>query len=406
MQENNVFLGRQPIFDRHGEVEAYELLFRSGASSGSSAGMFDGEQATATVLVNALMHFGLQRVSGGKPLFVNGTYDFLTGEHPSLLPPAQVVLEVLEDVEPDARVVDSCRKWKEMGFRIALDDFLYAPQLEPLVEIADLIKVDISLLPEGGLKEEVGKLKGYRGRLLAEKVETPAQHQEALEAGFHLFQGYFYCKPETMGSRAVSATQTQALQAMQQIMTAESVKDIEDVLSRDLSLSYELLKYINSVGFGLRVKVNSISHALNLLGMRNVRTWLSIVVLSKSMAGTKMPELMKQALLRGRFLELLAETGQDAGRKSDYFILGMFSLLDALLDMPMERIVEELFLPDFVSTGLIDKGSMSGGLLGLVAAVEQGEWEELPEWYGVSEERDYASLFMDAVSWADALLDQ
>ncbi|HKJ84232.1 MAG TPA: HDOD domain-containing protein, partial [Mariprofundaceae bacterium] len=252
----------------------------------------------------------------------------------------------------------------------------------------------------------VGKLKGYRGRLLAEKVETPEQHQEALDAGFHLFQGYFYCKPETMGSKAVSASQTQAMQAMQQIMTTESVKDIEDVLARDLSLSYELLKYINSVGFSLRVKVKSISHALNLLGMHNVRTWLSIVVLSKSTAGTKMPELMKQALLRGRFLELLAESGQDAGRKSDYFVLGMFSLLDALLDTPMERIIEELFLPDFVSTGLTDSDSGPGRLLKLVQAVEQGEWGSLPELRGASEEQDYASMFMDAASWADTLLDQ
>jgi len=399
MQENNVFLGRQPIFDRHGEVEAYELLFRSGASSGSSAGMFDGEHATATVLVNALMHFGLQRVSGGKQLFVNGTYDFLTGDHPSLLPPDQVVLEVLEDVEPDTRVVESCRKWKEMGFRIALDDFLYAPHLQPLVEIADLIKVDISLLPAGGLKEEVGKLKGYRGRLLAEKVETPEQHQEALDAGFHLFQGYFYCKPETMDNQSISVSQARALEILQRAMMVEAPQDMEEVLARDLALSYKLLKYINSVGFGLRVKVNSVSHALGMLGLRNIRTWLSIVVLSQASVD-KPAELMKQALLRGRFLELLAESGQDAGRKSDYFVLGMFSLLDALLGLPMKRILQELCLPDLVEAGLADMNSSSAQLLALVELLERGD----PPPSELGGDGRYAGLFMDAISWADAVL--
>ena len=396
---HKVFLGRQPIFDRHGDVEAYELLFRSSASSGSSSGMFDGEHATATVLVNALMHFGLQRVSGGKQLFVNGTYDFLTGEHPSLLPPDQVVLEVLEDVEPDARVVDSCRKWKEMGFRIALDDFLYAPHLQPLVDIADLIKVDISLLPAGGLKEEVGKLKGYRGRLLAEKVETPEQHQEALDAGFHLFQGHFYCKPETMGNQSISASQARALEILQRAMTVEAPQDMEEVLARDLALSYKLLKYINSVGFGLRVKVNSVSHALGMLGLCNIRTWLSVVVLSQTSAD-KPVELMKQALLRGRFLELLAESGQDAGRKSDYFVLGMFSLLDALLGLPMERILQELCLPDLVEEGLVDMNSSSAQLLALVKSLERGD----PPPSGLGGDGRYAGLFMDAIAWADAVL--
>lgn len=403
-----MFLGRQPIFSRDGGVAAYELLYRGNVTTDTSEGMFDGEQATANVLVNTLMHFGLEKVSGGKKLFINSTYAFLTGDMPSLLPPEDIVLEVLEDVVPDERLISACQAWKDKGFTIALDDFLYTPHLQPLVDMADLIKVDITILPEkGGMADQLAQLKaaGFKGRLLAEKVETIAEQEEAMTLGFDLFQGYFFCKPEILKKKTVDSSQAQAMQVMQCILGAENISEIEEVLSRDMSLSYKLLKFINSVGLGIRFKVNSVGHALSLLGLRNIRTWLSIIVLDKAASG-KSPELMKQAMLRGRFLELLAEQIGQSARKSDYFILGMFSLLDALLDMPMQKIVDDLCLPDMVESGLLDPDSESGKLPNLIKAIERGEFANLHQFLNAKDmqKANLSSIYMEAISWSEEAL--
>jgi len=340
MPNNNLFIGRQPIFNRKGEVEAYELLYRPAKQATDSSGMVDGEQATATVLTNVLMYFGIEHVANGKLLFVNGTYDFITGNTPDLLPPDQVVLEVLEDIEPDDTVMAALHKWKERGFTIALHDFIYAPHLQPLVDLADLIKVDITVLPHS-LKVERERLRGFSGRLLAEKIETVEEHTEAMDLGFDLFQGYYYAKPTTLTNRGMDANQGQALQVLRQAMEAENAAELDEVISRDVAIAYKLLKYINSPAFGMRSEIKSIRHALTMLGLKSVRTWASMVSLSAA-SSNKPDELIKQSLVRGRFLELLAEATGHAKDKNDKFILGMFSLLEAMLDMPIAEAVADL----------------------------------------------------------------
>ncbi|RMH50501.1 MAG: HDOD domain-containing protein [Zetaproteobacteria bacterium] len=400
--QDNVFIGRQPIFNRDGEVEAYELLYRPARQATDSSGMVSGEQATATVLTNTLMQIGIDQVAGGKLLFVNGTYDFLTGDFPELLPPGRVVLEVLEEIEPDDKVLVSLRKWKERGFTIALDDFVYAPHLQPLVELADLIKVDITVLPHSLADERKRLAEFFHGRLLAEKIETAEEHKEAMALGFHLFQGYFYEKPATLSRKGMSTNQAQALQLMRQAMEAESAEELEETIARDPGITYKLLKYINSAAFGLRAEIKSIRHALTLLGLRSVRTWASIVALSAA-AADKPDELIKQSLIRGRFLETLAEQSGQAGHKSDYFVLGMFSLLEAMLDQPMEEAIADLSLPEPVRRGLLDRSSRQGALIDLLEAIEQGDWERIESLIEPLERCNIPALYMEAIFWADEL---
>ncbi|MBF0219400.1 MAG: HDOD domain-containing protein [Gammaproteobacteria bacterium] len=398
---DNVFIGRQPIFNRDNEVEAYELLYRPGQQAKDSAGMVDGDQATALVLVNTLMEFGLDRVASNKLLFVNCTYDFLTGNFPELLPPDQIVLEVLEDIQPDAKVLSSIKRWKEMGFTIALDDFVYAPHLQPLIDLADLIKVDITVLPEG-MAAERKRLAAFKGRLLVEKVETQAEHSEAMQLGFDLFQGYFYNRPETLGKKGMDAGKAQAMQVVRAAMEATETSELEKVISRNVAISYKLLKYINSPGFGMRSEIRSISHALTLMGLRSVRSWTAIVAMS-SAASSKPDELIKQSMARGRFFELLAEAEGKESLKSDYFVFGMFSLLEAMLDMPIAEAIADLSLPEVVREGLLDSRSNLGRRLQLVKAMEQGQWKKIALLMNNQGNIKLTSMFTEAMFWADEL---
>ncbi|MDQ6951074.1 MAG: HDOD domain-containing protein [Mariprofundales bacterium] len=397
----NVFIGRQPIFNRNNEVEAYELLYRPAQQAIDSSGMIDGNEATAKVLVNTLMEFGLARVAGNKKLFVNCTYEFITGDFLELLPPETIVLEVLEDIQPDEKVLESLRRWKAMGFTIALDDFIYAPHLQPLMDLADLIKVDITVLPHS-MAEERERLRAFKGRLLVEKVETLAEHTEAVALGFDLFQGYFYNKPETLGQKGMDANKAQTMLVVREAMQAESAAELEVTISRDVSIAYKLLKYINSPGFGLRSEVKSIKHALTMLGLRNVRSWTSIVAMS-SVASDKPDELIKQSLVRGRFLELLAEAEGHPELKNDYFVLGMFSLLEAMLDMSMADAIADLSLPALVRQGLLDRHSPLGERIQLLDAMEQGVWERIEEMVERSGSMNLPSMYTQAIFWADEL---
>jgi len=398
---DNIFVGRQPIFNRNSEVEAYELLYRPGKKALDSSGMVDGNQATAKVLVNTLLEFGLERVASGKLLFLNCTYDFLTGDFLELLPPDKVVLEVLEDIQPDDKVMEALHKWKTMGFTLALDDFIYAPHLQPLVDIADLIKVDITVLPHD-LATEHKRLQGFKGRLLAEKIETQEEHDEAMALGFDLFQGYFYNKPETLGQKGMDANRAQAMQMVRQAMQAEDVSELEEVISRDVSITYKLLKYINSPGFGIGSEIKSIKHALTLLGLRSVRSWTSIVAMS-SAASDKPSELVTQSLVRGRFLETLAQAEGHPELKNDYFVVGMFSLLEPMLDMSMADAIADLSLPELVRQGLMDRNSTLGERIQLVDAMEQGEWERIESLIERSGAMNLPSMYTQAIFWADEL---
>ncbi|MDQ6951076.1 MAG: HDOD domain-containing protein [Mariprofundales bacterium] len=398
---DNIFIGRQPIFNRDNAVEAYELLYRPAKKALDASGMIDGEQATAKVLVNTLMEFGLERVAGNKLLFVNSTHAFLTGDEPELLPPDQVVLEVQGGIAVDSKVLTSLLHWKTLGFTIALDNFVYAPHLQSLVDLADIIKINISVLPNG-MAQVRESLRDFSGRLLVEKVETQQEHDEALVLGFDLFQGYFYNKPEVLGKKGINANKAQAMQVVQQAMTAVSPGELEEVISHDMAITYKLLTYINSPAFGLRMEIKSIKHALTLLGLRSVRTWVSMVALSTA-ASDKPDELIKQSMVRGRFLEQLTEAEGKPDLKSDAFVLGMFSLLEAMLDQPMAAAIADLSLPDLVRQGLLNGDSPFGKKVRLIELIERADWDAVASVAAELPQVRMPALYIQAIFWADAI---
>jgi len=391
-----ILLARQPIFDTHQGIYAYELLYRGDLST-------DGDVMTATVLSHALNQFGMDTITDGSPIFVNLSRQFLLSEFPKILPPDRTVLEVLEDVPADDEVIASLKYWKDKGFTIALDDFISVKSDHVnLLSYADIVKVDI-LDCEGDLESLLRNLRKEPVKLLAEKVETQEQYKLCQNLGFDYFQGYFFSKPTLMiDHRALDTNKAKLLQLLSRTLEAGSPKELESDISHDLALSYKLLCYINSASVGLRNKIDSIGHALNLMGLDNIRVWVSMLLMA-SLSKDKPNALLSLSFNRGRFLEQLAIARGEADKANDYFILGMFSLLDALLDQEIKQATESMSLPEIVRNGLLHEGSDPANNLALIRALEQAEWGQLAKLLqavGLSDTQ-MASLYAESIQWSD-----
>jgi c-di-GMP-related signal transduction protein len=394
------YLARQPIFDRRGDVFAYELLFRSGAQNGFAD---DGEMASRTMLDNVVM-YGFRRLTNGLPAFINCTAATLIGHDIDVLPPAYTVLEVLESVDPSDEIVLACQRLQRLGFKIALDDFVYDARWDRLIAIADFIKFDILATSSADRRRILNGLRGFRGKLLAEKVETREQYQETLEEGFELFQGYFFCKPNLLKRRKVPANRLvhlQLLRALQQVPL--DVAHVSDVVKSEPSIAYRLLRYVNSPALGLRETINSVPKALMIIGddaFRRMATLACAVELSSRQS----IELVRTALTRARFCETAAPfCGLDP---TSQYMLGLFSLLDAMLEIPLADAVAPLGLPAFIRDALLGVENVHACPLRWLSNHEHADFEacdrlaQLHQFPPEALEENYRS----AMEWTDSLL--
>ncbi|MBI5364938.1 MAG: HDOD domain-containing protein [Planctomycetes bacterium] len=396
MQET--WIGRQPIFDRALTTHAYELLFRSPYVARPTD--IAGEIATAQVIVSALADIGLDRVVGSLPAFVNVTRDFVVGGQPLPLPPERVVLEFLETIEGDRDVLVGVERLRDEGFRIALDDVRdLRPALIPLMRRADIIKVDcLGLTPEE-IAEIVRKLRPFPGRLLAEKVETAAEVQLCMELGFELFQGYFLERPSVIKSQTLSPSRTQLLRLIAELQEPEvTFEQVEEIVRLDLALSLKLVSCANSATYGVERRIENVRDAVILLGLLQTRNLVTLILLSR--IDGKPPELLQQAMTRARMCENLA-TRRSKPDPRAAFMVGMFSLLDALLDQPMQTILEGLPLSAPTKDALSERRGELGGLLEAVVSCERGEWDVVEQHLGTEE--PLRACFVDAIEWASEI---
>jgi len=396
------FLARQPIFDRQGDVFAYELLYRGGMEN--HAGDAPGERGTANVLLNAFGTFGIETVTGGKRAFINVTRDLLVSDYAFILPAQLVVLELLEEVEPDPEVIAAARTLVKRGYSLALDDFVYGQKFHEMLDIAEIVKLDVMALANGSLDAQVAALSPYRRRLLAEKVETHEQYAAARALGFDYFQGYYFSRPVMMVARDLPRATLTALKSVREVLFAQGLDDLEAAINADLSLSYRLLRLINSAAFGLAGEVSSIRQALALLGSVAVKKWFSLILLSE--VGTAKPtELLRLSLVRAKMLETLMPEG-DASRSAQAFTVGLFSTIDAFLDRPMAEALEPLHFPEESTDALLYHRGTLGDLLTLVIAYERGEWTTVGGQAGrMGLQADaVAATYIDAVTWAEKTL--
>lgn len=396
------FIARQPIFDVTRDVVGYELLFRNGLAN--YFGSIDGNEATRQVLLNTFVLFGLARLTGGRPAFINFTRDFLFNDLVRLFPPNSIVVELLENIHVDREVIAACRKLKDAGYSIALDDVVELDSYGELLEMADIVKIDFRAANPERRHAMARQLFGRPMRLLGEKVETYEELRIAIDEGFALFQGYFFAKPELMTRRDVPGNRAQYLRLLRELRRPDTdINALERIIKQDLSLAYRLLKYINSPLFGLRAEIRSVRHALTLLGERDVRRWATLAALS-AVAPGKPPQLLETGLMRARFCETLASV-VDPGAKGvadEMFLAGLFSVLDALLDVSLEDAVRDAGVPARVKGALLGVPSPWRDLLQLALAYERGEWDSV---MGILDSlgidvRAVAQVFVDSVDWA------
>ena len=393
-------LARQPIFDAHQKTYAYELLYRGESMD------IDDDAMTSTVLSNTLNRFGIEKMTHGKVSFINLSKSFLLSDLPDILPQDATVLEVLEDVPANKEVIAAIQHWKEQGFTVALDDFIsITSDHMKLLPYVDIVKIDILDCVEP-LDVVVQEIRKFPIKLLAEKVETYEEYELCKKLGFDYYQGYFFSKPTVIiNSHTLETSKSQLLQLLSRVLEAESPKELETDIAHDITLSYKLLCYINSASVGLKKKIDSIGHALTLLGLKKLRAWISMMLMASLSTG-KPDALLALSFTRGRFLEQLALAKQDDKHSNDYFILGMFSLLDAFLDQDIGHAVESVTLPKLVYEGLLNNASKANCHLRLIQALEQGDWTQVDTLCDTVEvdSEQIMSLYTESIQWSDERL--
>ena len=393
------FIARQPILDRAENVCGYEILFRSADEAFSH--FEDPDLASSAVISDSMILYGVNELTEGKRAFINCTRDSLVSGRAALMPPDRIVIEVLETVEPDIEVLTACRVLKSAGYVIALDDFRDGPQ-SALVDLADIIKIDLQSTPEREAEEILRRYSPKGIQFLAEKVETREQFQHAVEQGYSSFQGYFFAKPRILTSRDIpSATKLLYLRILQTVTRPElDVKEVADAIKHDLGLSYKLLRFLNSAAFGFHTRIRSIRHAVALLGQAEMRKWASLVAIA-SLGEDEPPILLETALTRAAFCELLAPRAGAVSQREDYFVLGLLSNLDAILNRPMRAALSELPIAGDVKDALLGTPNKFHDALQAVIAYEQADWKKLSALAAKLKigEDAFPELFLRAVQW-------
>jgi EAL and modified HD-GYP domain-containing signal transduction protein len=394
------YVARQPILDLHGKVHGYELLFRDGPRA-----MFrgDGDLATRTMIDNTLL-FGLGRLSGNLPAFLNCTEEALTGRLVHVLPAGMTVLEILETLDPSPALISACQHLKACGFRLALDDFTWKPGIEPLVEIADYIKVDFAISDEQNRRELLRRLSGVTVALVAEKVETQEEYQKARDEGFTLMQGYYFCRPVLMKNYKVPANRLQHVEILRMLQDETmDLHELTGLVKRDTCLTYRLLRLVNSPMSAMRQEVQSVQAALIAVGEENFRRLATLAITSEMNAGQPM-ELLRMAFVRGRFCELASVFCNLL--PAEQYLLGLLSLLPAMLRVPMNNLTPLLPLRDGIRRALEGEKLPERALLCWLEGHERADWSTcdiVTEKQGLNA-GDLLVCYEEALHWAEAAL--
>ena len=394
------YVARQPILDLRGRVHGYELLFRSGPEEIFRG---DGDLATRTMLDNTIL-YGLERFTGGLTAFVNCTREALTDNLVDVLPPSMFVLEILEDLEPTPALVEACCKLKGAGFRLALDDFVWKPGIERLIEVADYIKVDFTLSSAEERRELLEWTKDAPIAAIAEKIETQEEYRQACNEGFKLIQGYYFCRPQLIESRKVPANRLSQIQILRYLdKDSLNLGELARLVKRDASLTYRLLRVINSPVFAMRQQVRSVEAALLALGEDAFRRIATLAITSELNTGQS-EELLRMAFVRGRFCELSADLC--FLDPTEQYLLGLLSLLPAMLRVPMSQLAPSLPLREEICVALMGAPVRERKLLDWLIAHEHGDWtacDSIANPCGLDQTgllRSYES----AVVWAESAL--
>ncbi len=394
-----VLVGRQAILDRDLEVFAYELLFRDDQAKNFCFER-DGDLATSRTILNAFFEIGLERLTGGRPAFLNLTRSFFTDKPPIPFEPDSVVLEILEDIPVDDTLIASVKALHDQGYQLALDDFVFEDKWQPLLPYVDLIKVEITEDTLRNMAERIEPLRKLPVKLLAEKVETKEQFRQLHDLGFDLFQGYFFARPDIVAQKQLSESQLVVTRILAELSSPKTeLKDIANLIGQDPALSFKMLRLVNSAAIGLRREIDSIQQAVVLLGLQRVRAWAMLFVMAKS--GNSSRELLNLGLLRANLCERLSRM-YGKGNPDTAYTVGLLSILDGILSMSMQQALEELPLPEPVRIAIGERAGEYGEILLRATELENGSCSIMDE----TEKAHLMDLFLDSSEAAFAILNE
>ncbi|MDI3326518.1 HDOD domain-containing protein [Pontibacterium granulatum] len=372
----NILMARQPIFDRELRVVAHELLYRSSGNR-TAANVFDGNQATCDVLINHFTSIFDRGNQSQVPVFINLTEDLLSGNSLPAFDNKQVVLEVLEDVTVTDEVITAVRHLVSAGYRIALDDFEYSPAHAPLLHLAHIVKVDLTITRGDDLATLVKQLQPFKVTLLAEKIETEEEFQTCVDLGFKLFQGYFLSRPQVIEGRKISDNELVLIELLAALDDpGTSPQHIEGIIARDPRLTLKLLRIVNSSRYALVQKVESLAQAIVMIGFAEIKKWATLISLSSN--SNKPSELTLQTLTTAYMCERVAQRSADINASSA-FLVGMLSTVHAMLGISKEVLLERLPMSDEIVAALTDRSGVLGHVLANAEHYMAGEWDTLSQ---------------------------
>ncbi len=394
-----VLLARQPIFNRANEVYGYELLYRNSYENFYTG--TDDNRATAELINNAYLLTQLADISGGKKVFINFSEDLLVEEIPTLMPKEDIVIEILETVKPTPRVIKACKNLKRYGYTLALDDFVYSPEFEPLIELVDIIKLEFTM--EKHKQEMIINRYKNNKLFLAERIETREEYEEAHAMGYHFFQGYFFSKPVIVSGEKEMKFNPVLLQMIAAIDDKYfDYQKATQIIERDVGLSYQLLKLVNTVGREAIYEIYSIKQALVRLGIDEIRKWLYVLLLQQVKA-KELNELVANSLVRAKFMEQVAKHAKMSKKHLELFMLGLFSNIDKVLNKPMADCLDEIQLSRDVRQALLGVDNELTKILTCVEHFERGEWDILSERCSFINEDDVMDQYIKAIKWANEI---
>lgn len=397
-------IARQPILNVHKRLFGYELLYR-GAHDYTLADV-SGERATMSLLSSTFLTRDIREISNHKPCFINFTQKLIEQNIPASFPKSQIVVELLEDIEPNTKVISVCRRLSEKGYILALDDFVFNRKFLPLLDYVNIVKIDVRLTPLDTILKTLKILSNYKVKLLAEKVETYEEFDRAHKLGFSYFQGYFFCKPEQMKVMELTPSKVNMLRLLDEVTQKKtSLARLHKIISQDIAISYKLLKFLNSSYFYRIEKVSSIKNAIAYLGEKELRRFLLLVIVSE-LATDSPGELVRMVLVRAKFCELLGENSRYPSSAEQLFLLGLFSALDTMLNSSMDRVLADLPIDQEIKNGLVHQIGTLFLFLEVVYALERKQKKRLHELLsqlGI-DKAVVADSYRDAIRYASSLM--
>jgi c-di-GMP phosphodiesterase len=389
-----VFVGRQPIYRDGVDVFGYELLSRD--SELNRADLSDGDKATARLLLNTFLDIGLDQIVGPHLAFINVTRNFLFSEYCESLPKGRVVLEVASGTEVDTAFLERLSHLSRSSYCIALDNFIYDENLRPLVELSDIVKLDTQTLDRDTIAQQVRALRAYEVKLLAQKVETHEDYEYCKQLGFDYFQGYFFCKPQVVAETKIPTNRLSTLHLLAKLQDPRiNVQDLEHAVGQDLAISYRILRYLNSPMLAMPRKIESLRHAIMLVGTRLICHWASLLLVEA--IEDKPRELMMTTMVRAHMCQQLGAAMRQTNL-DQFFTVGLFSLIDALVDRPMSEALKVLPLVDEVKDALLQRKGLMGKALDCVEAYERCDWEHTT--CETLDEKNIQEAFLSSVAYA------